>query len=445
MSAARLAYNCVILLLAPLLILYYGGVCWLRGKYRASWAQRLGRLPASIAAAAADARHGGSRPIWIHAVSVGELEAITPLVVALGTRFPARTILLSTATETAQGLAARKRLTPHVFYFPLDLPVVAARFVRLLQPELIILTETELWPNLIAAAAKHRARLALVNARISDRSFRGYLRCRPLVAEMLGQFSVVAAQTELDAGRLRSLGAPAAVVTVTGNLKFDAIAVQFAQRAPGTTESSREALRLAPEDRLWVAGSTHPGEEELLLAAHRHVLAARPRVCLLLAPRHIERAPEVLRIAQGAGFAAVLRTRLRDADFSRSQQSGAVIVLDTIGELSQFYGAAEVAFIGGSLVAWGGHNPLEALVHGVPVLFGPYTRNFREIVRLVIRSGSGQETSAAALGQSLAVLFDDQAARCATGQRGRDLIRAHEGAALKSLALLVPLVDPGHG
>ena len=301
---------------------------------------------------------------------------------ALKERFPGFRLVISTTTETGQE-AARRRIpeADSLIYFPLDLPFSVAKAVRAVDPRLVVLMETEIWPNFLLHLRRRQIPLLIANCRISPRSYRGYRRLRPFMRRILSRVSRFSVQTEDDAARLRRLGAPVDRVRVTGNLKFDE-AVQSVLSSPSRPEAIRESLGFPPQSPLWVAGSIHPGEEEVILGAFSSLRDRHPELGLLLAPRRLNRVPEIEAMLQGRG----LDYRLR----SVSGPPGApVLVLDTLGELAGLYGAATVAFVGGSLVPWGGQNPLEPAARGVPVLFGSHMQNFQEAATLLKTSGEG--------------------------------------------------------
>lgn len=354
--------------------------------------------------------------IWIHAVSVGEVAAAVPLVGALRRRFPGYAVLVTTTTPTGSA-EVRRRLDEDVEhrYLPLDLPHLMRAFVRAVQPRLLMVMETELWPNLYAACRARGVPVMLVNGRLSERSLRGYRWVRPLVARTLRDVSALAARSEADARRFRALGADAARVRVPGNVKYD-LPTPSAARVTG----GRDAAGRRP---VWIAASTHDGEDEQVLEAHRSVRAQVPGALLVLVPRHPERFGQVGRLCEEAGFSVVRRSRGEVPDARADVWLG-----DTMGELPALFVGADVAFMGGSLVPTGGHNPLEAAVHGVPVLTGPHVFNFREVFDVLVEAGGAQViTGPADLADALVVLLTDAeererrgvaAARMVTGNRG---------------------------
>ena len=419
------------LLLASVLVL--GAPFWLfriatSGRYRSGLSQRLGRVPAHLAATIA-----GRPVLWLHAVSVGEVLAAADLITALERAFPACAIALSTTTEAGQQLAQRRFPDHAVFYLPLDFATLIRRYLRVLQPRLLLLMESELWPNLIRESHRSGAAIAIVNARISDRSFPRYLRLRRLWQPILRPVSLFLAQGDETAARLRAIGIPDTRIHVTGNLKYDVKA------APESVTFRILERVLPPAAPLLVAGSTLDGEEALLLSAWPQILRSVPSAILLLAPRHTARFDAVTALARSRGFTVHRASQLSP---SAALQPGHIIVLDTIGDLAGIYALATAAFLGGSLVPAGGHNPLEPARFGVPVIMGPSFENFREIVALmqastaihVLKPG---EPLAAALAEAL---LGGPEAR-ALGHRGRAAFLSQSGATDRCLTALAPLLS----
>ncbi len=418
------------LLLASVFL--FGAPVWLfriatNRRYRSGLAQRLGRVPAGLAATVA-----GRPVLWLHAVSVGEVLAAAELIAALERAFPTCVIAVSTTTEAGQ-LLARQRFPHHaVFYLPLDFAVLLRRYLRILRPRLLLLMESELWPNLIRESHRSGATVAVVNARISDRSFPRYLRLRRLWQPILRPVALFLAQGEETAARLGAIGIPPERVQVTGNLKYDLKA------APqGSVFQALQQL-LPPASPLLVAGSTLDGEEAQLLSAWPEILRSVPSAILLLAPRHTPRFDPVTALAHARGFTVHRASQLAS---SPAIEPGHILVLDTIGDLAGIYALATAAFLGGSLVPAGGHNPLEPARFGVPVIMGPSFENFREIVAMmqagtaihVLRPG---EPLAAALTDALSGSPEMRA----LGSRGRDVFLSQSGATDRCVRALAPLL-----
>jgi 3-deoxy-D-manno-octulosonic-acid transferase len=397
------------------------------GKYRAGLDERLGRIPTRLVT-------GAARPaIWIHAVSVGEVLAISGLAEELAKRFPQHRIVISTTTDTGQKLAQSRFGGENVFYFPLDFGFAIRPYLRLLRPELIVIAETEFWPNFLRLAHASGARIAVVNARISDRSRPGYRRFRWLLAGVLRQVDLFLTQTAEDARRLEEIGANAEKVQVTGNLKFDVPAPPTA----AVVASLRAALQRGDTSPVIVCGSTVDGEEPLLLQAFRNVLASYPRAALILAPRHPERFGEVAELLDTLGIRFWRRSL-----WSGDPITSGVLLIDTIGELAALYALADVAFVGGSLVPRGGHNIIEPALHGVPIVVGNHTENFRDIVGLFQSRNAVRVVGPAELPLVLMELISNPAEREELGRRGAETLRAQMGATQKTVQALEKLLAP---
>ena len=416
-----LIYSAVLRILA----LLYFPVFLVRKVWRAGYplalGQRLGlvRLPAA-----------GER-FWIHAVSVGEVMAAVPLVQALRTRWPEVPVVVSTVTGTGQRVArARLGEAAAVFAFPLDFPGATRRAVRRVRPRCFVALETEIWPNLLRALARAGIPAALANGRISDRSYRRYCWVRPLFCRVLAQIGLFAMQSDEDARRIISLGARPEVVLVTGNLKMEAPA------APAGAERLWRRLLHLGGDRVFVAGSTHRGEEAPVLDAFVEARAQAGALRLILAPRHPERVDEVEALCGERSLSTVRRSRMD------SGSAAGVILLDTVGELADLYAVADVIFVGGSLVPVGGHNVIEPALRAKPVIFGPHMSNFRAAAALLLAEGGGvQVTDGPDLAGTLVALLLDGDRRLALGQRAWAAVRRHQGACARTVAALEALLE----
>ena len=374
--------------------------------------------------------------VWLHAVSVGEVQACAALVSALSRRYPALPLTVTTFTPTG---SARARALfgnlAQVRYVPYDLPGAVRRFFRRVQPRLAVIFETELWPNLYRECGRRRVPLVLASARISARSVSRYQRLGTLFRETLARTALVAAQGAGDAERFRSLGADPANTHVTGNIKFDfELPEGLAARGAGLRG------QYAPERPLWVAGSTHGGlEEQAVLEAQQRVREVHPDALLVLAPRHPPRFDEVAGALRAAGISFVRRSASAG---DGTDAACAVLLLDSLGELLDFYAAADVSFVGGSLVPRGGHNLLEPAALGVPILVGPDNSNSEEIARLLIARGAAEVVhDAGELGTRVTALLGDSAARERMGAAGRASVDSNRGALEKLLSLIEPLLD----
>jgi 3-deoxy-D-manno-octulosonic-acid transferase len=374
---------------------------------------------------------------WIHAVSVGESIAALPFVAGLRERYPDLPLVVSTVTETGAHVVRERlgALAQHR-YFPLDLPGAVARVVDGINPAFLVCMETELWPNLLRLLHTRQVPVVIANGRLSDRSFRRYSLVRSFMGPLLEPVDLFAMQSEEDARRIVTLGAQPGRVVVTGNMKHDA-AVSSGQMA----ERWRQRLGLASARRVWVAGSTHRGEEDVVLEAHAAARRDHPDLALVIAPRHPERAAEVLALVEARGWAAARRSALTEGG-----EAGAVVILDTVGELAELYAIADVVFVGGSLVASGGHNMLEPARLRKPVLFGPHTANFRETASALTESGGGFVVrSAAELTSRLRRLLAQEADRERAGEAGYAAVASRQGAVRRTLDLLGPLIEPRLG
>ncbi|MGP8034173.1 MAG: lipid IV(A) 3-deoxy-D-manno-octulosonic acid transferase [Steroidobacteraceae bacterium] len=372
--------------------------------------------------------------VWLHAVSVGEVQACAPLVVALSRRHPQLPLTVTTFTPT--GAARARALIGHIAtvrYVPYDLPGAVRRFLKRVEPQLAVIFETELWPNLYRECGRRRVPLVLASARISQRSLGRYRRLGALFTDAVSTAAIVAAQAEGDAERFRALGAAPASTHVTGNLKFDF-------ELPEGLEERGRRLRAAyaPGRAMWVAGSTHEGEEAAVLAAQRQVRAAHTDALVAIAPRHPARFAAV---AEQLGKAGVAFVRRSDGEGARGAAAAEVLLLDSLGELLEFYAAGDVAFVGGSLVPVGGHNLLEPAALGLPVLTGPNNFNGPEVAQLLISRGAAQVVhNPQQLGAAVSSLLADDAERERIGALGRDSVAASRGALARLLELIEPLL-----
>jgi 3-deoxy-D-manno-octulosonic-acid transferase len=396
------------------------------GKYRAGLAERMGTPPLRLSAQ-------NLRPvIWVHAVSVGEVGAISAVVDGLRKRCPQYRVLVSTTTATGQALARARFGEASVFYFPFDLAFAIRPYLRLLHPALVVIAETEFWPNFLRLAGKNGAKLAVVNARISDRSWPGYRRFRAILSRALEPVDLFLAQTEQDAQRLASIGASRDRIQVSGNLKFDIPLPS----APEIVARLRQAFEQASTGPVIVCGSTVEGEEPLLLHAFENVIASHPRAMMILAPRHPERFPEVAALLEQLKI-PYQRRSLWDGQ----ALSGEVLLLDTIGELAAMYGLGDVAFVGGSLVPRGGHNIIEPARHGVAILVGNHTENFRDIVGRFESHDAVRVAGPAEFPLALMDLLSNQPQRQALGARALETLRGQAGATESTLEALQRLLD----
>jgi len=422
--------------LALLAALVAGAPWWLwqmatTQKYRDGLLQRLGKVR--------PLEGQDSRPlIWIHAVSVGEVLAVSRLVKDLEAALPEYFVAISTTTRTGQALARERFGVNRVFYCPLDLPWAVSAYLNALQPRLLVLAETEFWPNLLSGCFRREIPVSVVNARISDRSWPRYRRLGWLWRPFLEPISQVLAQSETDANRLWAIGCRPEAVEVAGNLKFDIRAAE-----PADATRILKALKLG--NRLVVAGSTLEGEETALLDAWPDLLQVDPRLVLILAPRHPERFESVVTLLDQSGFSWKRRSdwRAQHAGSIKLLQPGQIILLDSIGELASVYSLASAAFVGGSLFPTGGHNPLEPAQFGVPIVIGPHFANFRAITEDLIAQDAICIAKKEELSGALIELLIDRATAAAMGERAKQVFEQQSGATDRCIEALRGLVSTG--
>jgi 3-deoxy-D-manno-octulosonic-acid transferase len=396
-------------------------------KYVGSLGQRMGYLPVSF-------NVDGDESIWIHAVSVGEVLTVRPLVRDFRQRYPQLRVFLSTTTLAGQQVARRHvHDADAVFYFPFDLGVFVRRTLDLVRPHLFIMVETEIWPNLLRECRARGIKTAIVNGRVSDRSYPRYRLVRPLMRRVLADIDRFCVQSEESARRFIDLGAEPARVTVTGGLKFDSVDIATPTLQGRARDRVLRYFRIPAGRPVLMAGSTMKGEEALVLAAFRRLRAAAATALLILAPRHRERFDAVVELCRNEGYKTLRRTELAIDAEPRAD----VIVIDTIGELATLYQLATVVFVGGSLVPTGGHNILEPAVFGKPIVFGPHMENFAEIVH-TFRSNHAavQVPDEGPLDEVIVSLMTDPVRRARLGATARALVEANRGAKDRSLEVL---------
>lgn len=426
-------HNTVLALLFPLLLLYLG---WrlLRGKSRAGLRERLGFLPDRIR------EYGQSedRVIWVQAASVGEVNAVTPILRELRLRLPLARLVLSVTTPTGRQLAEKRDLgVDAVIYFPFDLPFIVTRVLDRLNPAAFVMVETELWPNVLAHARRRGIATVVVNGRISDRAFPRTKALWPLYRWMLGNVDLVCAQSEHDAERFRFLGAPATRVTVAGNSKFDETPpVLHEAEAAGW----RQEFGFTDTDQVLLAGSTHEGEEEQILDVFDHLRFTHHDLQLILAPRHPERGDRVHDLVREHGYDVYRRSHVIAARQAGEElptlaagPTVRVVILDTVGELATVYGCADLVFVGGSLVrGLSGHNILEPIAQGKATLFGPFMADFRDISAIALREGCGlQVADSEELQATCERLLSAEGELQAVAARGQGMIAKYAGASAR--------------
>lgn len=427
-----LLYNILLLLLAlPILAghLLHG---LLRGRRRQGVRERFGYYAQERLTSLA-----GKKTVWIHAVSVGETQAAAPLVKAFKRRFPDWAVVLTNVTETGHKVAQGIAGVDQCLYFPYDFPWTMRRVFAQLKPTLVVIVETEIWPNFMRVAYRSGIPAVLVNGRISDRSFPRYRGLRFFIKPVLQQFTRLCMQSALDAQRIEVMGAPAERIEVTRNLKFD-------MQTEGICEQNPEAIRrrygIPSGCKVLVAGSTHAGEEELVAEVYRRLLKSHPDLCLVLVPRHPDRCSAVGELLSSHNLTYSRRSEVGEAPVPLAP--GSVFLVDTIGELLQFYALADLVFVGGSLVPVGGHNILEAALLKKPVLFGPHMHNFKEISRLLVKAGGGLVISESDQFFAIAANLLADPDRCQDmGAKGYSLLQDNRGATDRTLQAIERIVE----
>jgi len=414
-------YNLVFILAA----VFYAPYLCVKGKWHKGLVSRLGPVPEEVA------RFCSSGPVvWIHAVSVGEVQAVSRFMRLLPSYVPGVKIVLTTVTPTGYQLAA-SRLGPdcRLLYAPLDLSWVVRHYVRRIRPRLYVTAETEIWPNLFMELAGQNIPVAIFNGRISNQSFRRYRAVVVLTRQILRHVTLSCVQTREDADRMCRLGAPADRVHVLGNVKFDEASLEEGY--------ARDRVGYDGQDDIWVARSTHPGEEDIILRCFTALRKKFPHLKLILAPRHVARASEICSLVEAYGWRPTLWSRQREGRLEKE----AVLVVDTIGHLRKLYALATVVFVGKSLVGKGGQNIIEPAAYGKPVIVGPAMDNFERVVEVfknaqaIVQIHGPEE-----LEEALRSLLEDSDRRTALGLRARAVVLAQQGATEQSLALISPLL-----
>jgi 3-deoxy-D-manno-octulosonic-acid transferase len=426
-------YNILLLIAALFALPYYALKMTLTGKYRKSLGPKFGIMSKKIFA-----KMQGSPRIWIHAVSVGEVTAAAPIIVSLRKYFPEACIVVSTSTETGQDMARRIVTGATSFiYYPLDIPWVVRKVINQVSPDIFILTETELWPNFIRACKERGTQIIMVNGRISPRSFHRYVITRFFWKGILNVIDEMGVISEIDAERLKAIGMPPSKIHVMGNAKYDSLAAEV---SPALREEIAGRLNLKKNERVFVAGSTHEGEEKIIIEVYSDLLEAYPDYKLIIIPRHPERGPMVVAIAKESGFSdCIVMTAINSG---RQRINERVIIIDVIGELFKVYSLATIVFCGGSLVPKGGQNILEPAAWGKVVFYGPSMEDFRDAMKLLEKTGAGimVESGRELLARILELMLDpDALAR--RGEEGRKMVLANMGAAERYAAMIRSHID----
>jgi 3-deoxy-D-manno-octulosonic-acid transferase len=428
-------YNLLLLVAAVFAVPFYGLKMLLTGKYRRSLGPKFGRLtPATVS------RMQGTPRIWVHAVSVGEVTAAAPIVTALRSRFPGACIVLSTSTETGREMAGKLATdaTVHIYY-PLDIPCIVRKVIDLVRPDVFVPVETELWPNFIRICRERGVRIAMANGRISPRSFGRYHATRFFWKDILAALDEAGVISEIDAERLADIGMPSSRIHVLGNAKYDGLAARV---STGLEREIAGRLGIEPGEGVLVAGSTHEGEESVILEVYRRLLELLPDFKLILIPRHIERGDAVYEIIRRAGFSDCIR--MSEIRAGQSRRGERVVVVDVIGELFKVYSLATVVFCGGSLVPKGGQNLLEAAAWGKVVFHGPFMDDFRDERAILEEAGAGITIrNGEDLYAGIRGLLDDPDLLRRKGEAGRRAVAANRGAALRYADLIADALKLG--
>jgi 3-deoxy-D-manno-octulosonic-acid transferase len=396
-------------------------------KYRMGLSQKLGFLPPHLLL-----KLSGSRPVWIHAVSVGEVTATIPLIQEIKKRYPSQKIILSTVTVTGNYTATiRVREVDAVIYFPLDYPFIVKKVIRQIKPKLFIILETELWPNILRELKRNNIPSVVVSGRISNRSYHKYRWGRFFFTKVLDNIHLFCMQTEVDSRRIINIGADKDRVTTVGNLKFD-------QCVPTITTEEKEnlynMLSLKEGQTIFIAGSTHKGEENIVLEVFKNLKKTYEDLILILAPRHPERFDEVADLLSHQKLRSIKKTKIKMGQKSNHHD---IILLDTIGELSKLYSIGTIIFVGGSLVSTGGHNVLEPVAYKKAVIFGPHMDNFSEISRCLRESGGGfQVNNQEEFLSQTEMLLQNDVDRDKLGEKAFEVIAHNQGAINKSMEVI---------
>jgi len=410
-------YDLIFIIFAIIYLPYF----LLKKKLHQGFIQRLGFLPTNLKL---------DQPIWIHAVSVGEAKVAQVLVKQLRQAHPKKRFVLSTVTPTGNKIVQSfQKKDDFVFYLPFDLSFIVKRVIQKIRPCICIIVETEIWPNLIIQLNKMNAPVVLVNARISDRSFMGYQIIKPLISPILNRIDLFCVQGSRDSQRLSVLGVPSDRLKITGNMKYDVI--DYADFKAGYTDY-RIRLGLRQTEKLFVAGSTHPDEEEIILSVYKRLVNEFSELRLLIAPRHPQRSSEIEELIYKFGFRVSRVSKLNERTNNQINEK-AIFLLDTIGELTSFYSIADIVFVGGSLIKKGGHNILEPAFFSKPIIFGPHMFNFRDISDLYLNKNAalivnGQEE----LLKEIRFLLNNPSELKTMSKRARQLVIENQGATKKN-------------
>src|SRR4030066_1277810 len=429
----QILYNAVLVIAAIFILPYYLITMVCKGKYRKSLIPKLGGKQAKILAGLKE----GPR-CWIHAVSVGEVTAAAPIVAALKLKKPDIEVIFSTSTETGQEMARRHIFGADAFiYFPLDIPYVVRKIIKSAKPSVFVMIETELWPNFLKACKAQGIKTLIVNGRISLRSYSKYRWTNFFWKKILNDLSAAAMISEIDASRLKKIGMSPEKIQVMGNAKYDALA---STASSGLCEEISHRLSTQKDDRFFVAGSTHPGEEEIIIRVYAEILALYPEFKLIIVPRHIERTSSIIELLQKNGFTDIIT--MTEINNSKARTSERVIVVDVIGELFKIYSLATIVYCGGRLVNRGGQNILEAAAWGKIIFYGPSMEDFSEEKTLLEEAGCGVTVrNAKDLLRKILQALEKPAELEKRGARGKVVVAANMGAAVRYAEIISRLID----
>jgi 3-deoxy-D-manno-octulosonic-acid transferase len=428
-----LIYNLILFIVALFAVPYYGMKILFTGKYRRSFSAKFGFVKSDLVE-----KMKGCPRIWIHAVSVGEVTAAAPIIDALRFHFPEARLILSTSTETGQDMANKLvRSATSIIYYPLDIPFVIRKVIDLVNPDLFITTETELWPNFIQICRARGIRIIMVNGRLSPGSFKGYAATRFFWKHIVNIIDEAGMISEIDAKRMRALGMSSEKVHVLGNAKYDSLAAKV---SPAVKDEIARRLNIALTERVFVAGSTHEGEEKIVLTVYRELLKTYPDLKLILIPRHIERTADILSYVKEFGFEGNFIT-ITEINRGKKRLDENVVIIDVIGELFKIYSLASVVFCGGSLVPKGGQNILEAAAWGKIVFYGPFMGDFKNERTLLEETGAGitVKSSVELLNGILKVMADPETFT-RIGEKGKATVTANMGASQRYVKLIETLL-----
>jgi len=430
-----ICYNILLWLSLPFIAFYHLYRSMSRGR-RPAFAERFGFVPSERFKSLA-----GAEVIWIHAVSVGETIAVTPLLKALKQQFPEKKIVLSNVTETGRGIAAKLAEIDLLLYFPFDFRFAARRLLDQVKPTIFMVVETEIWPNFVQVAHQFRIPVVMVNGRISDHSFGRYLKLKAFFRPVLQNFTRFCMQTDQDACRIIEIGAPADRVRVARNLKYD---IPFVPLKNEEREQLRSLYKIPSDLLVLTAGSTHAGEEDILAAIYKALQAGGKDIFMILAPRHPERAAAVAEMLKKQGLRFSVRSEL--PEMREYFRAGEMLLVDTVGELTRLYAFSDMVFVGGSLVPTGGHNVLEPASFGVPVIFVPHMWNFREIAALVLKCSAGAQVGDRdELELMLKELMADRQRRESMGAKGGGLLLENGGSTARHMEVIRQVMGPRIG